>query len=76
MIEFMGYSLTTDEADALNAYLKIIREENERTRKIQKCKTEISFQISNAIEEIGLAETKRVVRELARGLRSFKEEDE
>lgn len=76
MIEFMGYLLTTDEADALNAHLKIIREEKERIKKIQKCKTEISFQISDAIGEIGLAETKRIVRELARELRSFKEEDE
>lgn len=75
MVEFMGYSLTTDEADALNTYLKIIREEKERARKIQNCKTEISFQISDAIDQIGLAETKKIVRELARELRSFKEED-
>lgn len=76
MIEFMGYSLTPDEVDALNAHLKSIREEKERVRKIQKCKIEISFQISNAIGEIGLAETKRIVRELARELREFKEGDE
>ena len=76
MIEFMGHLLTADEVDALNTCLKNIREEKERTRKIQKCKNEISFQISDAIEQIGLAETKKIVRELARELRSFKEEDE
>ena len=52
MVEFRGCPLTPDEAEALSTYLKIIREEKERAKKIQKCKTEISFQISNAIDQV------------------------
>lgn len=37
MIKFMGYLLTADEANALNAYLKIIREE----KKHENVKTKI-----------------------------------
>ncbi len=74
-ISFMGYSLTNDEAEAMLLLLEDIRARKERERQIQKAKMAISFEISNAISEIGLEETKRIVRELNRELRMQKEAD-
>ena len=74
--EFMGYILTEDESQALSECLATIRKEKEHNRLIRDCKINISDEISDAINKIGLAETKRVVRELARELRSLNEEDE
>ena len=70
---FMGYSLTKDEVEAMLLLLEDIRARKERERQIQKAKMAISFEISNAISEIGLEETKRIVRELNRELRMQKE---
>ena len=74
-ISFMGYSLTKDEVEAMLLLLEDIRARKERERQIQKAKMAISFEISNAVSEIGLEETKRIVRELNRELRMQKEAD-
>lgn len=63
---------TAEEVKAANeAILKIREERQERQRKeaIQKCKMAISFEVSNAISEIGLEEVKRIVREINHELR-------
>ena len=67
--EFMGYTLTTDECEALYDYLVKIREKKRQERQRQACKNAISWQINEAINTIGLDETKRIVRELNRELR-------
>ena len=70
--EFDGHILTEDEIEACKEVLKEIRKKKEYDRLIQKTKTAISFEISCAISEIGLEETKRIVRELNRELRELK----
>jgi hypothetical protein len=72
-IEFMGYTLTDDECEALHGCLIEIREKKRHDQLIQACKTNISFQINGAIALIGLAETKRLVRELNRELRGYED---
>ena len=67
--EFMGYTLTADECEALHECLMEIREQKKQERLRQSCKHAISFQIDSAINAIGLDETKRIVRELNRELR-------
>ena len=69
VIEFCGYTLTDDEAEACMALLQDIWKRKRQEKLIQKAKTSISFEVSNAISEIGLEETKRIVRELNRELR-------
>lgn len=68
VIEFCGYTLTNDEVEACKLLLEDIRARKERQRLIDKAKMSISFEISNAISEIGLATTKNIVRELNREL--------
>jgi hypothetical protein len=70
-VEFCGYLLTSDEVEACKLLLKDIREKKERERLINKAKMSISFEISNAISEIGLETTKNIVRELNRELREL-----
>ena len=65
---------TAEEILAVNDLLLKMREENQKKELIQKCKTAISFQIGDSISTIGLAETKKIVRELARELREYKEQ--
>lgn len=72
---FMGYSLTKDEVEDMLLLLKDIRAKKEKERQILKAKMAIFSEISNAISEIGLEETKRIVRELNRELRMQKEAD-
>lgn len=67
--EFMGYTLTTDECEALYDYLTKIREKKRQERQRQACKDAITLQVHKAINTIGLDETKRIVRELNRELR-------
>lgn len=69
VVEFLGYTLTDDEVEALKLLLEDIRAKKERERQIKKAKSAISFEIANAISEIGLEATKRIVRELNRELR-------
>lgn len=68
--QFEGYILTNDEAEQLTNLLLTIRKEKEKQRLIQKAKTAISLEMNNAINTIGLEETKRIMRELTRGLRN------
>ena len=70
-IELFGYILTDDEIEACKLLLEDIRARKERQRLIDKAKMSISFEISNAISEIGLATTKNIVRELNRELREL-----
>jgi len=70
-----GYLLTEEEVDACLKIISEMRAEKERERKISKCKKAISFEISASIGEIGLDETKRIVRGLERELREFKEDE-
>lgn len=72
-ISFMGYSLTKDEVEAMLLLLEDIRARKEKERQILKAKMAIYSEISNAVSEIGLEETKRIVRELNRELRVQKE---
>lgn len=67
--EFMGFYLETDEQEALLDCLIKIRQEKRQNQLRQKCKDAISSQINEAINAIGLDETKRIVRELNRELR-------
>jgi len=75
IVEFCGYTLTNDEVEACKSLLKDIRAKKEQDRLIRKAKMSISFEISNAISEIGLATTKNIVRELNRELRELKENE-
>ena len=70
-VEFCGYILTDDEAEACMTLLRDIRKRKMQEKLIKKAKTSISFEISNAISEVGLEETKRIVRELNRELREM-----
>lgn len=73
-VEFDGCILTQDEIEACREVLKEIRAKKEHDKLIQKTKTAISFEIDCAISEIGLEETKRIVRELNRKLRELKDQ--
>jgi len=75
IVEFCGYTLTNDEVEACKSLLKDIRAKKEQDRLILKAKMSISSEISNAINEIGLATTKRIIRELNRELRELKENE-
>ena len=70
-VEFCGHLLTSDEVEACKLLLEDIRARKERDRLINKAKMSISFEISNAISEIGLETTKNIVRELNRELREL-----
>ena len=58
--------LSKDEWKALNDLLTDIRAKRKYEELLQKCKMSISFAISDSIGTIGLADTKTIVRELAR----------
>lgn len=75
MTEFKGYLLTSKESEALETLLKEMRAKAEHEALVKRCKDEISFAISATILEIGLAETKTIVREIARELRGIKSDD-
>lgn len=64
---------TKEEALAVNELLSKMREQRLKEEQRQKAKMAISFEISNAIAEIGLPEVKNIVRELNRELRELKE---
>ena len=69
-VEFCGYLLTSDEVEACKLLLEDIRAKKERERLIKKAKMSISFEISNAISEIGFETTKNIVRDLLRELQT------
>lgn len=62
---------TAEEVNLMNEAILKYREEKQRQEMIQTCKNAISFEISDAIDKIGLAETKIIVRTLARELRGM-----
>ena len=68
--------VTPEEFSAMNALVLKMREEKEHEKLVQKCKHAISSQIADSISTIGLAETKTIVRELARELRGLSDEME
>lgn len=70
------YSITPETAEeilAVNELLLKMREEQQKKELIIKHKNTISFHIADSVSAIGLEETKRIVRELNRELREFKE---
>ena len=71
-VEFEGRILTADEIEACRKVLKEIRAKKDHDRLVQLVRKLLSFEISCAVEKIGLDETKRIVRSL---LRECKEEE-
>lgn len=69
-------TLSDDEITACMEVVEKMRAEKARKEKIQKTKNEISFAIAAAIPEIGLEETKKIVRELNRELRNMPLEED
>lgn len=72
--EFDGHILTEDEIEACREVLKEIRAKKEHDKLVQLARKMIGFEISYAISNIGLEETKRIVRELNRELRELKDQ--
>ena len=67
---------TPEEVEAVHELITKMREEKKHQEIVQKCKHAISSQIADSISTIGLAETKTIVRELARELREVSDEME
>ena len=68
--QFKGYVLTNDEEEQLTNLLLTIRKEKEKQSLIRKVKIAISCEMINAINTVGLEETKRIMRELTRELKN------
>ena len=75
MIEYKGHVLTVTEECLVDEVLAQYRAEQERLRKLDKCRREISFLISDTISQIGLAETKTLLRELLREIKTMEGKD-
>lgn len=67
---------TAEEVKLANEVILKFREEKLREEHRQRCKMAISSAISDVISQIGLAETKNIVRELNRELRLMKNQAE
>lgn len=65
--------VTAEEYIAMRDLVAKMREEKARQQAIEKAKMAISFEVSHAISEIGLEETKRLVREIGRDLRHIED---
>lgn len=61
--------VTPEEFVAMSDLVTKMRKEKAKEQAIKEAKMAISFEVSHAISEIGLEETKRIVREIARDLR-------
>ena len=70
-----NFILTKEEEKACLELIEKMREEEERKQKLQKTKNEISFAIAAAISEIGLEETKKIIRQINRELRDMPTEE-
>ena len=70
-VEFNGYVLEEDEIEAMEAVLKEIRNKKKHSLLILKIKNDFSVLVAESIRKIGLADTKVVVREIARKLRDM-----
>lgn len=64
-----------EEVKIANEVILKLREEKLRAEHRQKCKMAISLAISDVISQIGLAETKNIVRELNRELRAMENQE-
>lgn len=71
MVEYKGYLLDSEIEALIDKSIADYRARKEAERKIKTQKHEISFAISHCISEIGLEETKRIVREINRELREL-----
>lgn len=65
-----------EEVKLANEVILKLREDKLRAEHRQKCKMAISFAISDVISQIGLAETKNIVKELNRELRAMENQTE
>lgn len=65
-----------EEVKLANDVILKLREEKLREEHRQRCKMTISSAISDVISQIGLTETKNIVRELNRELRLMKNQTE
>jgi len=64
-----------EEVRLMNEVILKHREEKIHTELVEKHTQNISFAISHSITELGLAETKTIVRTLERELRNFKADE-
>ena len=71
-----GYTLTSEEVDACKEVIEKMRAERLHQAKIEMTKYHFEEDIAVAIKNIGLDETKRILRELNRKLRDFSEDDD
>ena len=62
---------TAEEVKLANEAILKYREQRMHDQLILRCKSDIFFEINRTIDKLGLAETKRIVRELARELREL-----
>lgn len=71
MVQYKDYLLDSEIEAKIDEIIKnhFLEKEAEQKRKNQKF--EITFAVANCIGEIGLAETKRIVREINRELREL-----
>lgn len=63
---------TEEEIQAVNDLLEKMRKEKAHEEKVQFYKKSIRYEIARAMGELGLEETKRIVRLLNAELREFK----
>lgn len=69
-----GYMLTPKETDACLELIKKMRAEEDKLRAIKACKAQLEDFVISAIDNIGLVETKRIIREINAQLRSLNSE--
>lgn len=71
MVQYKGYLLDSEIEAKIDKIIKdhMLEQEIERKRKIQKY--EIDSAVSHCMSEIGLTETKRIIREINRELREL-----
>lgn len=68
--------VTAEEYTAMNDLVKKMRAEEARKQAIKNARMTIGFEVSHAISEIGLEETKHIIREISRELKSVSENNE
>lgn len=71
MIEFNGTCIDAEEAQALEEFLIQMRAEKARQRRIEAIKASLYTEALKAIGEIGLDETRRILRELNAEFRGY-----
>jgi len=71
-----GLTLTKEEVTACNELINKMRAERRRQAQIEITKYHLEEDIAVAIKNIGLDDTKRILRELNRRLRDFPKDDD